>query len=703
MRPTRHDGADDDGAYVLDASGRGHVGTRPQRPISWTATDASEVTGYSYFSNTYGEHDPDTTSEGSSVPATRSLGDGSTTSTSGRSSMGQWGAAIHRAIRVDVTILPPAHDAHALYDGMAATITSRPPTDRPVSRRPSMPWTAHRSVEGTSVIVAAGGRHTLAFASTDRQATRRPRRPSTSRSFPPQTDFDGPVDHRTVGFTAVRSGRWYLQRDAIVSWVATDATDVTGYAYAFDTTADTVPSTSTVITQTNVSEDGIADGTYYAHVRATDHYANWGETRHFMIKIDGTMPTTGANASTPSGEDATVTISATDALSGVARIDWVVDGGSAGSVTGSSGSLSATVSLTGVMLHHVDYSATDGAGNREATKTIDVPIPRPDTQYVAVEGPNRYATAVAASNLAFPDGADAVVIATGTNWPDALGGAALAGQVNGPILLTDPKTLPSAVQGEIVRLGATTAYLLGSEAAVSKAVADADDAIPGVSITRLAGPNRYATANAIARATTDWRAVSYDGTMFVADGLNFPTRLPRRPSRLRRAGRSTWHRRRVLPRDANNDEVARVARVHSGKCRRRADARREPAEGGVPRCSHAAAGRRPVRHRSRDRRIRHRTRRCGADLALARAGDRHELPRCALGRGPPGSRRVDPAAHQRHVTHPVGGRGAWLTQGRHQGGSLPRQYERGVGRGAVVCQQHSAVGRNLWCNREIRC
>ncbi len=498
--------------------------------ISWTATDASEVTGYSYVFDTSASTNPDTTSEGSSVTATRSLGDGvNYVHVRAVDVWGNWGAAIHRAIRVDVTKPSTAHDAHALYDGMAATITLTPTDATSGVAKTEYAVDGAPSVEGTTVIVAAGGDHTLAFASTDRAGNKETTTTVDFTVIPPQTDFDGPVVTALSASPQSDPGRWYLQRDAIVSWVATDATDVTGYAYAFDTTADTVPSTSTVITQTNVSEDGIADGTYYAHVRATDHYANWGETRHFMIKIDGTMPTTGANASTPSGEDATVTISATDALSGVARIDWVVDGGSAGSVTGSSGSLSATVSLTGVMLHHVDYSATDGAGNREATKTIDVPIPRPDTQYVAVEGPNRYATAVAASNLAFPDGADAVVIATGTNWPDALGGAALAGQVNGPILLTDPKTLPSAVQGEIVRLGATTAYILGSEAAVSKAVADAVDAIPGVSITRLAGPNRYATANAIARATTDLEGSSYDGTMFVATGLNFPDALAASP------------------------------------------------------------------------------------------------------------------------------------------------------------------------------
>src|SRR5665648_379346 len=49
------------------------------------------------------------------------------------------------------------------------------------------------------------------------------------------------------------------------------------------------------------------------------------------------------------------------------------------------------------------------------------------TLITPVEGSNRYATAVAASRAAFADGSStSVIVASGENWPDALGASALA-------------------------------------------------------------------------------------------------------------------------------------------------------------------------------------------------------------------------------------------------------------------------------------
>jgi photosystem II stability/assembly factor-like uncharacterized protein len=82
----------------------------------------------------------------------------------------------------------------------------------------------------------------------------------------------------------------------------------------------------------------------------------------------------------------------------------------------------------------------------------------------------RFDTAVAASLEAYPDGSQYVIIATGRNWPDALGGAALAGVLDAPILLSEPTSLPSVTADEISRLGATHAIILGGTGAVSSGV-----------------------------------------------------------------------------------------------------------------------------------------------------------------------------------------------------------------------------------------
>jgi putative cell wall-binding protein len=123
-----------------------------------------------------------------------------------------------------------------------------------------------------------------------------------------------------------------------------------------------------------------------------------------------------------------------------------------------------------------------------------------------------------------------VVIATGENWPDALGGSALAGVHGGPILLTLTAVLPDPVMTEIRRLDATDAIILGGPGAVSPAVETALAAELGAaSVRRLGGPTRYETAELIARAVASAPESRFEGTAFVATGLNFPDALAGSP------------------------------------------------------------------------------------------------------------------------------------------------------------------------------
>ena len=149
---------------------------------------------------------------------------------------------------------------------------------------------------------------------------------------------------------------------------------------------------------------------------------------------------------------------------------------------------------------------------------------------VEIAGATRYETAIAASQEAFPSGADTVVIATGENWPDALGGAALAGVYDAPILLTLTSVLPDAVANEIGRLGAEEAIILGGPGAVSPAVETAlADTLGATKVTRIGGATRYDTADLIARAVEKRAGSAYAGTCFVATGLNFPDALAGSP------------------------------------------------------------------------------------------------------------------------------------------------------------------------------
>lgn len=142
----------------------------------------------------------------------------------------------------------------------------------------------------------------------------------------------------------------------------------------------------------------------------------------------------------------------------------------------------------------------------------------PPMRVVRHAGPDRYATAVAISQEGFDPGVPVVYVATGTNYPDALSAAPAAALEGGPLLLTTPWQLPAIVASEIERLDPSRIVVVGGESVVSKAVLDALAALAPV--TRLWGPDRYATSRAIVDAVWDDAAIAY-----LATGRDFPDAL----------------------------------------------------------------------------------------------------------------------------------------------------------------------------------
>lgn len=71
----------------------------------------------------------------------------------------------------------------------------------------------------------------------------------------------------------------------------------------------------------------------------------------------------------------------------------------------------------------------------------------------------------------------------------------LAGYLNAPILLTDPKTPSNATVSELDRLDVNTIYIIGGTNAVSNNAEKVIQASrPSATITRLAGSTRFDTA-----------------------------------------------------------------------------------------------------------------------------------------------------------------------------------------------------------------
>jgi putative cell wall-binding protein len=147
-------------------------------------------------------------------------------------------------------------------------------------------------------------------------------------------------------------------------------------------------------------------------------------------------------------------------------------------------------------------------------------------------GVNRFETAVRVSQVAYPTVSGVAprpavaFVATGGNFPDALAAAGVSGKLGGPVLLVDPgKPADDAGSNEwavteLARLAPGRVVLLGSEAAVPVGVeAYIQQRLPGVSVTRLAGVNRYDTAVRASQLAYPSGGVE---VVFVTTGLNYP-------------------------------------------------------------------------------------------------------------------------------------------------------------------------------------
>lgn len=139
---------------------------------------------------------------------------------------------------------------------------------------------------------------------------------------------------------------------------------------------------------------------------------------------------------------------------------------------------------------------------------------------VRLGGANRYATGVVTAKR-FWSSAGTVYLSSGLNYPDALSGGALAARRGAPILLSAPDGLPRSVGRELAALSPTKVVLLGGPGALSKTVASqVQQRLPGATVTRIAGADRYGTSAAV--ASTGWSSAKQ---VYFAVGTDFPDAL----------------------------------------------------------------------------------------------------------------------------------------------------------------------------------
>lgn len=113
-------------------------------------------------------------------------------------------------------------------------------------------------------------------------------------------------------------------------------------------------------------------------------------------------------------------------------------------------------------------------------------------------GADRYATAALLTRHANRDGAATVYVANGHAAADALAVSSALAAHGGSLLLTAPDALPAVTAEELARLAPADVRVVGGTAAVSDAVVDQIAAATGVTPLRVSGPDRVATAAAVA-------------------------------------------------------------------------------------------------------------------------------------------------------------------------------------------------------------
>lgn len=138
-----------------------------------------------------------------------------------------------------------------------------------------------------------------------------------------------------------------------------------------------------------------------------------------------------------------------------------------------------------------------------------------------VAGATRYDTmSELITNVGGWSRSDKVILASGTNYPDALSASALAGVYDAPIILTDPGSLSDKAASTIKKLAPSSIYVVGGPTAISDSVVRSAKNLCGSNAVRLYGSTRYETSLEILR-----QCKSSSDTVVIATGTNYADSL----------------------------------------------------------------------------------------------------------------------------------------------------------------------------------
>ena len=168
------------------------------------------------------------------------------------------------------------------------------------------------------------------------------------------------------------------------------------------------------------------------------------------------------------------------------------------------------------------YATVEGCGNSTGTALgTFLIVKKAEPGINRVSGNTRYDTMASLCQKGNWGQGGTVVLAYGANYPDALAAAALAGDADAPILLTDSGQLSDQAKAEITRLAPSKVVAVGGPNAISESVlSSAKNAAPNAEIKRIWGQTRYETSLNIMG-----ELCGRSNTVIVATGTNFADAL----------------------------------------------------------------------------------------------------------------------------------------------------------------------------------
>ncbi|MBU0569135.1 hypothetical protein KKC52_13960, partial [bacterium] len=275
--------------------------------FSWTVSDRSEITGYSYVLDKTAATIVNDTSEGTgTIRSYANLPDGDYWfHVKARSRAGMWGKTSHYKIMVDTT--PPETVAldyplsnHwygkpvTAYHGRVSDSTSGIDLATLEYNYNNQGWKPFKDDAGpndwddSDEIPQTKGEATLQIRVKDKAGNL-----AASAVATVKVDLGALPVRDIASLTHPDSTKWYPDNNPEFNWKApVDESGIEGYSYLLDRKEDTIPDEKINTAGTTISFTDTEDGIRYFHVRAKDKAdpPNWSDPVHLKIRVDATPP-----------------------------------------------------------------------------------------------------------------------------------------------------------------------------------------------------------------------------------------------------------------------------------------------------------------------------------------------------------------------------------------------------------------------------